>query len=143
MQPASTQFHILRSITELSNKLQICGDALYQEMSSKQYYVLCYVDDFYPELPTLGQLADAMGTSHQNTRQLVGKLEKKGYLTLHADADDRRKTRVSLTAKCAGLWEKYQTVQNRYTDSLFEDFSKEELSAMLNNLEKVLSRINL
>lgn len=143
MQPVSTQFHILRYITELSNQLQTQGDALYQEMSSKQYYLLCYVDDFSPECPTLGQLADAMGTSHQNTRQLVRKLEQKGYVTLLPDADDRRKTRVSLTEKSAGLWEKYQAVQNRYTNSLFEDFSQEELSAMLSNLEKVLHRIKL
>lgn len=143
MQPSSMKFQILRRVMELANQLQVKGDTLYEEMSSKQYYLLYYVDSFGATPPTLRELAEAMGTSHQNTRQLVSKLEDKGYLKVFPDALDRRKTRISLTEKYIALWEKYQQRQTQYTEALFEDLSKEELTALLTDLEKILRRVRL
>lgn len=141
MQPVNTEFQILRRVMELANQLQARGDTLYEEMSSKQYYLLYYVDSFGAAPPTLRELAEAMGTSHQNTRQLVNKLEQKGYLFVAPDPADRRKTRISLTEKCAALWEKYRERQERYTTEVFSDLSKEQLTDILTDLEMVLRRV--
>lgn len=143
MQPSTIQFQILRRVMELANQLQIRGDTLYEEMSSKQYYLLCYVDGFGAAPPTLRELAEAMGTSHQNTRQLVNKLEQKGYLLVAPDPTDRRKTRISLTEKCAALWEKYRERQDHYTTDLFVDIPSEQLRNLLADLETVLRRVRM
>ena len=44
--------------------------------------------------PTLGELADALGCSHQNTKQLALKLAAKRYVRLVRDEADARRTRV-------------------------------------------------
>ena len=120
MQTHSSQFELLRQVLLLSNRIQTYGDTFYSEFSAKQWYLLLYVDRFGECPPTLNELAAEMGTSHQNARQMVARLEKKGFLSLSPDPDDRRKTRIHLTQQCAPLWEKYHEVQEQYIQELFQ-----------------------
>jgi DNA-binding MarR family transcriptional regulator len=54
--------------------------------------------------PTLGQAADALGTTHQNAAQLVAALERKGLLTGEPDPSDRRRRRLVTTEGNAAYW---------------------------------------
>lgn len=47
--------------------------------------------------PTQGELARDLGTSHQNVRQLLDVLERKGLVTIEIDPHDRRQRRVRCT----------------------------------------------
>lgn len=54
--------------------------------------------------PTLAQAAKVMGSSHQNVKQLVTALERKGMLTYDIDPRDARIRRLSPTARSDALW---------------------------------------
>jgi DNA-binding MarR family transcriptional regulator len=55
--------------------------------------------------PTLGEVAAAMSTSHQNARQVATALERKGMLRIAADADDARVRRLEPTEASQDGWE--------------------------------------
>lgn len=52
--------------------------------------------------PTVNELADIMGSSHQNVKQILLKLEKKGFVYIAVDENDKRKQRRRhfLRSKC-------------------------------------------
>ena len=143
MQSHSPQFEFLRQVLLLSNRIQAYGDSFYSEFSAKQWHLLLYVQGFRNSPPTLNELAAQMGTSHQNTRQMVSRLEKKGFLSLSPDPDDRRKTRIELTERCAPLWEKYQQLQEQSIQALFRDIplpQQEQALAVLQRLNKYFEK---
>lgn len=47
-----------------------------------------------------------MGSSHQNVKQILLKLEKKGFVTIIVDKNDKRKQRIELTDYCRDFCEK-------------------------------------
>jgi DNA-binding MarR family transcriptional regulator len=51
--------------------------------------------------PTLGDTARALGTSHQNARQVVAALERKGMIEVRPDPADGRVRRLAVTALVA------------------------------------------
>lgn len=85
-----------------------------------------------------------VGSSHQNVKQLVLKLQQKGYVALAQDGRDARKNRVHRTPKCAELPEKYGARQQEFMRALYTGIRADEaeqaagvLARMLENLEKM------
>lgn len=58
-----------------------------------------------PAPPTLGQVAQGLGMSHQNAKQIASALARKGFLTIEVDAADRRARRLTLTAQHHQFWQ--------------------------------------
>lgn len=110
-----------------NNRLQALGDTFYEEITAKQWFLLAMLDVFGQEAPTIGQLAQEMGSSHQNVKQLVEKLVRKGYLSLQRDASDRRKTRIYTTPLCAALSCKYRQKQETFMQALFSGIAPDAL----------------
>lgn len=55
--------------------------------------------------PTLTEAAGALGSTRQNTKQIVDALVRKGFLKLVPDRDDQRAVRLRVTAKSDAYWE--------------------------------------
>ena len=118
-------------------------DRFYDEITTKQWFVLAVLENFSAP-PTLGELARGVGSSHQNVKQLVLKLQQKGYVALAQDGRDARKNRVHRTPKCAELPEKYGARQQEFMRALYTGIRADEaeqaagvLARMLQNLEKM------
>ena len=133
----SPQYETLQQVLLLANRIRTYNDPLYPEFSAKQWYLLLTLRDLGDEAPTLNTLAALMGSSHQNIRQMVSRLERKGFVRLSTDEEDRRKTRVHLTAQCEPLWEKYLQVQEQSIQTLFRDLSPQQQSVTLDTLRKL------
>jgi DNA-binding MarR family transcriptional regulator len=58
------------------------------------------------EGPTLAQAAEALGCSHQNIRQLVAPLVRKGLLAVEDDPTDRRARRLIALTAGQSLWDR-------------------------------------
>jgi DNA-binding MarR family transcriptional regulator len=125
----------------VSNRLQVIGDTFYEELTTKQWFTIVVLEVFGETYPTLNELADAMGSSHQNVKQLVLKLETKGYVTTFTDEQDRRKTRIKLTEKHLELKEKYQQNQQEFMGKLFERIDKDMLKSAVNVLVQLEKNI--
>lgn len=122
----------------LSNKLQVMGDqVLLDEMTIRQWLLSAAIAQFGDNPPTLSDAAEFMGTSHQNVKQLVLKLEQKGFLNIKRDERDHRVTRLILTEKSFEFCRMREKQVRNFLRGLFKDIDKEEtryLEYLLNKL---------
>lgn len=69
-------------------------------LTSRQWLLLAVLVRGFPgTAPTLTDAAQAYGTSRQNVKQVALQLAARGYVELRADHDDRRATRLVVTAR--------------------------------------------
>lgn len=73
--------------------------------------------------------------------ELVGKLEKRGYVRRKIDPNDKRSSLIFLTDKGKSA-EKSFNVQNRMMNSLFHGITKEEQKQLSIILERVINPIS-
>lgn len=133
----------------LQNRLQAVGDTFYDEITCKQFFLMACMNLFQGEAPAVQDLAQVMGSSHQNVKQILNKLEQKGFVSVEPDAADRRKLRISLTEYAAVTGEKYRLKEEEFMAGLFAGVTEEEakqafliLSKMEANLMKLRGGID-
>jgi DNA-binding MarR family transcriptional regulator len=130
--------HIIFALTfMLSNQIQTIGDSFFEEVSTKQWFVLLVLSVMEGYTPTLNELSEAVGSSHQNVKQLVLKLEQKGYVEINKDDIDARRLRIKLTPKSYEFHNAYQEKSNQFMTKLFDGFTKTELAITKNVMSKM------
>jgi len=135
----STSF-FLGMINEFNNRFQAAADALLREISWKQSFLLKCIS-FFKEPPSINQLAELTGSSHQNIKQLLNKLERGGYVRVAQDGADRRKQRVTLTEKTFQFRREHEQRTSECLARLFEGVTEQELAAATETIMKL--HINL
>lgn len=126
----------------MSNRLQTVGDRFYEEITCKQFFLMICLRLFENGAPTINELSEIMGCSHQNVKSIAGKLEEKGYLEIRSDSDDARKLRIRLTSKADSLTQKYQKKELDFIDMLFTGISDKQIETTFKTLEKMEENIN-
>ncbi len=126
----------------MSNRLQTVGDRFYEEITCKQFFLMICLRLFENGAPTINELSEIMGCSHQNVKSIAGKLEEKGYLEIRPDSDDARKLRIRLTNKADSLSKKYQKKEVDFIDMLFTGISDKQIETTFKTLEKMEENIN-
>ena len=118
------------------NRLQAAGDSFYDEITCKQFFLLICLSLFQDEEPTVNQLAEVMGSSHQNVKQIINKLEEKGFL--------KRKMRIKQTNKMNDLKVKYEKQEMAFMKHLYSGLTPQQIAdtvqvikMMENNLIKI------
>lgn len=126
----------------MSNRLQTVGDRFYEEITCKQFFLMICLRLFENGAPTINELSEIMGCSHQNVKSIAGKLEEKGYLEIRPDSNDARKLRIRLTSKADSLAQKYQKKELDFIDMLFTGISDKQIETTFKTLEKMEENIN-
>lgn len=90
------QAFLLGLLSAFDNRFQAAADAFFKEITWKQFFAIICIN-LCKEAPTINELSDVMGSSHQNVKQILLKLEKKGFVTTVADEKDKRKQRIIVT----------------------------------------------
>jgi DNA-binding MarR family transcriptional regulator len=72
-------------------------------VTAQQGVLLSWIEA-QPAPPTLGAAAAGLGMTHQNLKQIVVALQRKGLLELAVDAQDRRARRLVLTPQHHRFW---------------------------------------
>ncbi|MGL5616433.1 MAG: MarR family winged helix-turn-helix transcriptional regulator [Sarcina sp.] len=134
--------NIFGSFFLIANKLQIIGDSFLGELTTKQWFTIAVISKFFVDYkPTLSEVASFTGTSRQNTKQIALKLYEKGFLNIEKDEKDSRALRLSLTEKVYEYSEKRGNKDTDFINSVFYDFSEEELKSMFIGLNKFINNI--
>lgn len=120
----------------LTNNLQTTMDAIMPEITTKQWFILAGLSIFN-EPPTLSQLAEVCGTSHQNTKQLVLKLEAKGFVKVQKDENDNRALRISADKKAFEWQTQIQEEENAFMERLFLGTTENGIKTTLEILMKI------
>ena len=90
------QAFLLGLLSAFDNRYQAAADAFFKEITWKQFFAIVCIN-LCKEAPTLNELSEVMGSSHQNVKQILLKLEKKGFISMMPDEKDKRKQRIYVT----------------------------------------------
>ena len=91
-----SSYYLLGLLSAFENRFQAMADSTMQEISWKQFFAIICIN-MCREAPTLKELSEILGSSHQNVKQILLKLEKKNFIRFRADETDKRKQRIELT----------------------------------------------
>jgi DNA-binding MarR family transcriptional regulator len=144
LQPDDSEdkYIVFALIFMLSNQLQTIGDSFFEEISTKQWFVLLVLGGIMKgEATTLNELSEAVGSSHQNVKQLVLKLEQKGFVETYKDPEDARRLRIRITPKSIEFNESYQQKSSTFLNTLFEGFKEKDLSNMKQIMLKMREKL--
>lgn len=143
MNSQDKQKYIFASLFLLANKLQVKGDAYLadDEMTTKQWFLILIISQFKDNPPMLSDVANLMGSTRQNVKQLALKLEEKGFLVIEKDQNDSRILRLKLTEKNKQYWDKRYEKDSTFIENLFKNFTKDEINVMCNAIEKLLDEV--
>lgn len=140
----SMQAYIYGGIFALSNKLQLLGDKFDPDISTKQWLLIAILASFKNEAPTISMTAKKIGSSRQNVKKMAAILEKSGFLKIVKDKEDGRIQRLELTKYSMEYFKQRYDREEKYMESLFEDFDETTLTGLFNGmkqLEKNISRM--
>lgn len=137
------QTFLLGLLSAFDNRYQANADSFFKEITWKQFFAIICIN-LCKESPTINELADIMGSSHQNVKQILLKLERKGFIRMISDDKDKRKQRIIITEECKNFCEKNQQESSKKIERLFEGIEQDQILTtiqtimkMERNLEKV------
>ena len=117
---------LLGLLSAFDNRYQASADSFFHEITWKQFFaIIC--TNLCKKSPTINELSEIMGSSHQNVKQIINKMEKSGYVITFTDPDDKRKVRVKGTEKLTLLGEKYNEKGSWFLEQLFRGIDDNDL----------------
>ena len=131
------QFGLFGLLFAFMNRLQAVGDSFYKEITCKQWFLLACMNLYSEDAPTANDLAETMGCSRQNVKQILDGLCKKEILILKQDKNDKRKQRIYATAKYKKLEKKYKNNEQDFLKNLFYGISEDEVKIVF----QIISRM--
>lgn len=132
---------LLGLLSAFDNRYQAKADSFFEEISWKQFFaIIC--TDLCKESPTIKELAEIMGSSHQNVKQILIKLEKKGFINLVTDREDKRKLRIMLTQKTRDFCKEHEEGSCKVVSAIFNRVSKEQLQITIRTIMQMEENLN-
>ena len=131
-----SSYFLLGLLSAFDNRFHNTADKNMEEISWKQFFALICVN-LCPNSPTVKELAEIMGSSHQNVKQILLKLEKKGFVEIKPDENDKRKQRIVLTDHCREFCSKNDTMSADIMKRLFWGISEEQLQTTIRTIIQI------
>ncbi len=128
-----SSYFLLGLLSAFDNRFQAVADKMIGEISWKQFFAIICIN-LCKESPTIKELASILGSSHQNVKQILLKLEKKGFVDISTDLNDKRKQRVQLTKKCIDFCNANDEKSGRAVELMFKGISKEQLGITIQTI---------
>jgi DNA-binding MarR family transcriptional regulator len=92
--------------------------------------------------PTQGELAAQLGVSHQNVRQLADALERKGFLEVRADPNDRRTRRMVPTKAVETMFARRNPKDFEAVSGWFSTLDDEEIAVLVSLLARLAESVS-
>ncbi len=131
-----SSYFLIGLLSAFDNRFQAMADSMMKEISWKQFFAIICIN-MCNEKPTVKELAEIMGSSHQNVKQILLKLEKKGFVSITADESDKRKQRIVLTDYCKDFCNKNDKTSVIIMEKLFKGISEEQLQATIKTIIQI------
>lgn len=128
-----SDYYLLGLLSAFDNRFQALADSTMQEISWKQFFAIICIN-LCKEPPTLNELSEILGSSHQNVKQILLKLEKKGFVQFKADTNDRRKQRIILTDHCKEFCENNDEMSTAVMGKMFKGIPEDHISTTIQTI---------
>ena len=129
----NSSYFLLGLLSALENRFQAVADSAMKEISWKQFFAVICIN-LCKDKPTVKELAEIMGSSHQNVKQILLKLEKKGFVHITVDESDKRKQRIELTDYCREFCAKNDEMMVNIMRKMFDGVSEEQLQVTIKTI---------
>ena len=129
-------YFLIGLLSAFENRFQAVADSEMEEISWKQFFAVICIN-LCKERPTVKELAEIMGSSHQNVKQILLKLEKKGFVNITVDEKDKRKQRIELTDYCRGFCARNDEMTAKVMGKMFEGVSDEQLQVTIQTIIQI------
>lgn len=129
---------IIGSISLLSNKIALFGDAIFPDITFKQWFLLMMISKMERQDKNLNSIAEVVGTTRQNVKKMLVHLQSKGYVTIEKSKNDARALNVELTEKTYQYFDQNNEPTASEANKLFSPFSIREIDSFVYTLEKLL-----
>jgi DNA-binding MarR family transcriptional regulator len=106
-------------------------------ITTKQWLMLIIIGQAFDHDPSMQEVANAMSTTHQNVKQLASRLEKRGFLTIKRDPQNRRILRLKITQACQEYWENRTEDDAQSISSIFQGLENEEIKQLFHIMGKM------
>ena len=126
----SRSFFVIGLMNRFNNQFQALADATFEELSWKQVFFLNCVT-LFGEPPSIKDVADLVGCSHQNAKQILLKLEKSGFVIMEQDVNDRRRQRIRVTQKAEAFRKEFDEPSRCVMERIFAGVGAEELETTI------------
>lgn len=142
---------VFGSLFVVSNRVQTMLEREMKafDVTAKQWLLSIVIRNLFDAPPSIKDAAKAMGSSHQNVKQLAIMLQKKGLLHFYRDLKDNRSIRLMLSEDSYPFWDEVRSKGGAFQDCLFQGIGEEEISItrgvfkkMLRNVEKMENKRN-
>ena len=133
------QAFLLGLLSAFDNRYQASADKYFKEITWKQFFAIICIN-LCKEPPTLNDLSEVMGSSHQNVKQILLKLECKGFVSMKTDEKDKRKQRFFVTDKCRKFLEENDNrsrTSAQIMEQIFEDVDESSLEVTIETIMKM------
>ena len=129
-------YFLIGLLSAFENRFQAVADSTMKEISWKQFFAIICIN-MCKENPTVKELAEIMGSSHQNVKQILLKLEKKGFVHISVDESDKRKQRIELTDYCREFCENNDEMAMNIMKKMFGGVSEEQLQVTIQTIIQI------
>ena len=129
-------YFLLGLLSAFENRFQAMADRTMEEISWKQFFAIICIS-LCKENPSIKELAEILGSSHQNVKQILLKLEKKGFVNISEDPEDRRKQRIGLTDYCRDFCERNNEKTTQVMEKMFEGVSQEQMQTAISTIIQI------
>ena len=128
-----SSYFLIGLLSAFENRFQAVADSTMKEIRWKQLFdIICI--NMCKEKLTVKELAEIMGSANQNVKQILLKLEKKGFVSITADESDKRKLRIELTEYCKEFCAKNDEMAMNIMRKMFEGVSNEQLQVTIQTI---------
>ena len=117
----------------------LAGDNL----TTKQLLALIAIEQGFEGPPSISQVAEVLSTTHQNVKKLALQLEKKGFIEIYKDEQDRRRSLLKTTQKNRDYWDSRAAEHLEAIQKLFSSLSNEEIRKFAILLNKLLEGVDV
>ena len=134
-----SSYYLIGLLSAFENRFQAMADNMMQEISWKQFFAIICIN-MCKEPPTLKELSDILGSSHQNVKQILLKLEKKGFIAFITDDKDKRKQRILVTDRCRDFLEENDNngKQSQYIiGRIFDGVSEKDINTTIKTIMRM------
>ena len=131
-----SSYFLLGLLSAFENRFQAAADQAMKVVSWKQFFAIICIN-LCKTPPTVKELAEIMGSSHQNVKQILLKLEKKGFVSITVDEQDKRKQRIELTPQCIEFCMNNDEKSMELLKRMFAGVSEEQLQVTIQTIIQI------
>ena len=133
-------FVLIALMSRFINRYQSAANAFFKELSWQQMFFLNGVT-LFKEAPSIKDMAEFLGCTHQNANKLYARLLQDSYIVSRQDGNDRRKQRIYLTDKALCFLADNKVGSSESVKEIFSVVSDDEMGILIDAMAKLTDHL--